>query len=124
MSISIAISGALLRYFGASSAIGQDEPPTSPTTQDSAGMASTLQDELPSMSSATLISPQISDIEDEDLFAFTSTQHEPSGGFLHVSLFLSLCVCVCICEEGVCLGYKTTRQLQFNLILIFLIISE
>jgi len=29
---SIAISGALLKYFGASSATGQDEPPTSPTT--------------------------------------------------------------------------------------------
>uniref|UniRef100_A0AAQ4R7C7 Cystatin domain-containing protein n=1 Tax=Gasterosteus aculeatus aculeatus TaxID=481459 RepID=A0AAQ4R7C7_GASAC len=33
-----------------------------------------LQDELPSISSAT----QISDIEDEDLFACTSPQHEPS----------------------------------------------
>ncbi|XP_058615742.1 zinc finger MYM-type protein 5-like [Onychostoma macrolepis] len=30
------------------------------------------------MSSATHMSPQISDIEDEDLFASTSTQHEPS----------------------------------------------
>ncbi len=58
------------------------------------------------MSSATHMSPQISDIENEDLFASTSTQHEPSGGLLHVSL--SVCVCVCICVEGVCLGYKTT----------------
>ncbi|XP_077052859.1 zinc finger MYM-type protein 1-like [Siphateles boraxobius] len=45
-------------------------------------MVSTLQDELQSMSSAThmspQISPQISDIEDEDLFASTSPQHEPS----------------------------------------------
>ncbi len=64
------------------------------------------------MSSATHMSPQISDIEDEDLFA----QHEPSGGILHVSLSLSLslcvcvCVCVCvyICVEGVCIGNKTT----------------
>ncbi len=55
------------------------------------------------MSSATM-SSQISDIEDEDLFVSTSTQHEPSGGFLYVSL----CVCVCVCVEGVCLGYKTT----------------
>ncbi len=39
------------------------------------------------MSSATHMSPQISDIEDEDLFPYNSTQHEPSGGFLHVSLF-------------------------------------
>ncbi len=68
-------------------------------------MVSTLQDELPSMSSsATRMSPQISDIEDEDHFA----QHEPSGGILHVSLSLSLCVCVCvyICVEGVCLHSK------------------
>ncbi|KAI7800882.1 transposase [Triplophysa rosa] len=70
--------GALLKYFGASSATGQDEPPTSPATQVSSGMVSTLQDELPSMSSATHMSPQISDIEDEDLFASTSPQHEPS----------------------------------------------
>ncbi len=53
------------------------------------------------MSSATHMSPQISGIEDEDLFASTSAQHEPSGGFLHVSLSLSLslslCVCVCVC---------------------------
>ncbi len=66
------------------------------------------------MSSATHMSPQISDIENEDLFASTSTQHEPSGGFLHVSLSLCVsvcvcvCVCVCICVQGVCLGYKTT----------------
>ncbi len=59
----MAISGALLKYFGASSPNGQDEPPTSPTTQDSAGMVSALQDELPSMSSATHMSPHISDIE-------------------------------------------------------------
>ncbi len=78
-----AISVALPKYFGASSATGQDEPPTSP--QDSAGMVSTLQDELPSMSSATHMTPQISDIKDEDLFASTSSQHETSGGFLHVS---------------------------------------
>ncbi|XP_054470216.1 glutamate-rich protein 1 isoform X1 [Anoplopoma fimbria] len=89
-------AGALLKYFGASSATGgQDEPPTSPARQDSAedqdeeeqpstssathsGMVLTLQDEPPSMSSA--VSPQISDIEDEDLFASrpTSPQHEPS----------------------------------------------
>ncbi len=43
------------------------------------------------MSPATHMSPQISDIEDEDLFASTSTQHEPSGGFMCV------CVCVCVC---------------------------
>ncbi len=49
------------------------------------------------MSSATHMSPQMSDIVDEDFFASTSTQHEPSGGFLHVSLSLSLCVCVCVC---------------------------
>ena len=62
MSISIAISGALQIYFGASSATGQDEeqPSTSSAIQ-------TLQDELPSMSSGTHMSPQISDIEDEDL---------------------------------------------------------
>ncbi len=95
--MSISISGALLKYFGASSATGQDEPPTSPTTQDSAGMVSNLLDELPSMSSATHMSPHISDIEDEDLFASTSTQHETSGGFLHISLSLSVCVCVCAC---------------------------
>ncbi len=59
MSISIAISGALLKYFGASSAAGQDETPTSPTTQDSAGMVSNLQDDLPSMSSATHVSTHI-----------------------------------------------------------------
>ncbi len=86
----MSISGALLKYFGASSATGQDEPPTSPTTQDSAGMVSTLQDEIPSMSSATHMSPQISDIEDEDLFASTSSQHEPSGAFLHVFLCVYL----------------------------------
>ncbi|XP_077944399.1 uncharacterized protein LOC120832047 isoform X3 [Gasterosteus aculeatus] len=86
--------GSLLKYFGASSATGQEEPPTSPATHDSAGIVSepqdedqpstssatqassgmVLQDELPSISSAT----QISDIEDEDLFACTSPQHEPS----------------------------------------------
>ncbi len=44
------------------------------------------------MSSATHMSPQISDIEDEDLFASTSPQHEPSGGFLHMS--------VCVCGGG------------------------
>ena len=64
------------------------------------------------MSSATQISPQKSDIENEDLFASTSSQHEPSGGFLH----MSVCVCVCVCGEA-------TRQLQVNVILIFLIIS-
>ncbi len=48
------------------------------------------------MSSATRMSSQISDIEDEDLFVSTSTQHEPSGGFLYVSL----CVCVCVCRGG------------------------
>ncbi|XP_028448763.1 protein wntless homolog isoform X2 [Perca flavescens] len=79
----------------ASSATDQDEPPTSPATQDSAaGIVSepqdedqpssssatqassgmVLQDELPSISSATHMSPQISDIEDEDLFASTSPQ--------------------------------------------------
>uniref|UniRef100_A0AAQ4PZ01 Cystatin domain-containing protein n=1 Tax=Gasterosteus aculeatus aculeatus TaxID=481459 RepID=A0AAQ4PZ01_GASAC len=82
------------KIFGASSATGQEEPPTSPATHDSAGIVSepqdedqpstssatqassgmVLQDELPSISSAT----QISDIEDEDLFACTSPQHEPS----------------------------------------------
>ncbi len=72
-------------------------------------MVSTLQDELPSTFSATHMSPQISDIEDEDLFASASTQHEPSGGFLHVSLCVVWCgMCVCICVEGVCLGYKKT----------------
>ncbi len=60
-------------------------------------MVSTLQDELPSMSSATRMSSQISDIEDEDLFVSTSTQHEPSGRFLYVSLSLCVCVCVCVC---------------------------
>ena len=49
----MSISGALLKYFGASSATGQDEPPTSPTRQDSA-VVSLLQDgEQPSTSSAT-----------------------------------------------------------------------
>ena len=111
----MSISGALLKYFGASSATGgQDEPPTSPARQDSAedqdeeeqpstssapthsGMVLTLQDEPPSMSSA--VSPQISDIEDEDLFASrpTSPQHEPSGWFLHISLFVCVRVCVCV----------------------------
>ena len=77
--MSIAISGALLKYFGASST-------TSSAAHASSGMVSslsTLQDELPSMSSATDMSPQIS--EDEEIFA-----------------------CVCVCVEGVCLGYKTT----------------
>ena len=97
--ISIAISGAIKKYFGAFSATGQDEPPTSPATQDSAGIISVPQDELPSMSSATQISPQILDIENEDLFASTSPQHEPSGGFLHTS------ACVCVCGE-------VTRQLD------------
>lgn len=60
--------------------------------------------------------PQISDIEDEDLFASTSPQHQPLCAFLHV--------CVCIFVEGVCLGYKTIGQLQFCVILIFLIISQ
>ncbi|RXN38610.1 zinc finger MYM-type 1-like protein [Labeo rohita] len=69
---------ALLKYFGASSATCQDEAPTSPTTQDSAGMASALQDELPSVSSASHMSPQTSNIEDEDIFASTSTLHKPS----------------------------------------------
>lgn len=84
---STTISGSLLKYFGASSATGQEEPPTSPATHDSAGIVSepqdedqpstssatqassgmVLQDELPSISSAT----QISDIEDEDFFACT-----------------------------------------------------
>ncbi len=61
------------------------------------------------------MSPQISGIEDEDLFASTSAQHEPSGGFLHVSLSLSLALSlsVCVCVEGVCLGYKTTGQLHY-----------
>ncbi|RXN25277.1 polymeric immunoglobulin receptor-like protein [Labeo rohita] len=71
--------GALLKYFGASSATCQDEAPTSPTTQDSAGMVSALQDELPSVSSASHMSPQTSNIEDEDIFASTSTLHKPSG---------------------------------------------
>ncbi len=34
-----------------------------------------------------------------------------------------MCVFVCICVEGVCLGYKTTGQLQFNVFLIFLIMT-
>ena len=97
--ISIAISGALPKYFGASSATDHDEPSPSSATQASPGMVSTLQDELPSMSSATQISPQKSDIENEDLFASTSPQHEPSGGFLHTS------ACVCVCGE-------VTRQLD------------
>ncbi len=51
------------------------------------------------MSSATHMSPQISDIENEDLFASTSTQHEPSGGLLHVSLSVCECVCVYLCRK-------------------------
>ncbi len=49
------------------------------------------------MSSAIHMSPQISDIDYEDLFASISTQHEPPGGFLYVSLSLSLSVCACAC---------------------------
>ncbi|KAI2661980.1 Zinc finger MYM-type protein 1 [Labeo rohita] len=41
-------------------------------------MASALQDELPSVSSASHMSPQTSNIEDEDIFASTSTLHKPS----------------------------------------------
>ncbi|KAM3590264.1 uncharacterized protein V6R79_006801 [Siganus canaliculatus] len=83
----------LLDHDRTSSAIGEDDPPTSPTgqdltsassdTQDSSGKVSTPQDELPSMSSAPQKSPQISpptsDIEDEAIVVSSSTQHEPSA---------------------------------------------
>ncbi|KAM3591297.1 uncharacterized protein V6R79_026270 [Siganus canaliculatus] len=83
---------AFQKIFRTSSAVVEDDPPTSPTgqdltpsssdTQDSYGKASTPQDERPSLSSAPQKSPQISpptsDTEDEDIVVSPSSQPKPS----------------------------------------------
>ena len=92
-----AISGALLKYFGASSATGQDElPSTSTATQASSEMVSVPQDEeLPSTSTATQASSEmVSTLEEQPPSMSSATvspqQEEPSGGFLQVCVFVFL----------------------------------